>query len=137
MRDDTREAISSADGNDRRDHLQANDILANTSLSSYMGALHAIPRLSREEEIRLAKQIQCSRNGLTGLFLDLPDPWRSIVLQDFDQKGPQGDKSKWSLHELGTMCSRLFKLEDEPEAVIHLAAAATLWPYGGCHSLRR
>jgi RNA polymerase sigma factor (sigma-70 family) len=120
MRDDTREAISSADGKDSRDHLQANDILANTSLSSYMGALHAIPRLSREEEIRLAKQIQCSRNGLTGLLLDLPDPWRSIVLQDFDQKGPQGDKSKWSLHELGAMCSRLFKLEDEPEAVIHL-----------------
>ncbi len=120
MRDDTRDAIYSADGKNSRNDLQVNDSLASTSLSSYLGALHAIPRLSREEEIRLAKQIQWSRMDLTKLLLDLPDPWRSAVLQDVDQKGLWGDKPRWSLHKLGAICIRLFKLEDEPMPEIHL-----------------
>jgi RNA polymerase sigma factor (sigma-70 family) len=122
MRDDTRYAISSADGNDSRDHLQANDVLATTSLSNYLGALHAIPRLSRDEEIRMAKQIQWSRSDLTGLILDLPEPWRTSVLADAGKKGLAEGKSGWSLHELGALCTRLFKLEDDEEAEVHLGA---------------
>jgi RNA polymerase sigma factor (sigma-70 family) len=120
MRDDTRNAISNADGTDSRDHLQANEILASTSLSSYLGALHAIPRLSREEEIRLAKQIQWSRMDLTGLLLDLPEPWRGTVLQDAAEQDEQGGMPRWTVHELGAICTRLFKLEDDPQTQTHL-----------------
>ena len=122
MRDDTQYAVSSADGTDSRDHQQANDILATTSLGNYLGALHAIPRLSREEEIRLAKQIQWSRSDLTGLILDLPEPWRSSVLEGAVKKEPADSKPGWSLHQLGAICTRLFKLEDDPEAEVHLGA---------------
>jgi len=120
MRDDTRSAIGNADGKTRREHLQANDSHTSTSLSSYLSALHATPRLSREEEIRLAKQIQWSRMDLTELLMDFPNPWRSAVLQDVDRKGLRGDKPRWSLHELDAICTRLFKLEDAPMLEVRL-----------------
>lgn len=120
MRDDTQHATSSADGKDGRNHLQADDVLERTSLGSYLGALHAIPRLTREEEVRLAKQIHRTRMDLTRMLLDLPEPWRGSVLQDAEDKDSENNMPRWSLNHLDTICTRLFKLEDDPQTEIRL-----------------
>ena len=110
MRHDTHYAMSSAGGKDGEESLQANDAVPRTSLGSYLSALHTTPRLSRDEEVRLAKQIRSSRRDLTRLLLDLPEPWRGSVLQDVEDKDSGNTMPPWSLHELDIICTRLFML---------------------------
>jgi RNA polymerase sigma factor (sigma-70 family) len=81
------------------DEIQPDDRpLSTRLLDDYMRDLRATPLLGREEEVRLAREIQRSREVLAGLLLRLPEPWRTRVVGD-DAEGPELG-SKWPLRRL-------------------------------------
>jgi RNA polymerase primary sigma factor len=80
-------------------------------LDDYMRDLRATPLLVKEEEVRLAREIQQSREEFAGLLMRLPEPWRTRVV-GHDPEGPKLG-SKWPLRSLEESYGRLL---DELEA---------------------
>lgn len=90
-------------------------------LPIYLREMGSTPLLTREDEVRLAQQLQEARLELAQCFLRLPREVRSHVLQG-DLKGPRAPL-EWPLDRLETAYIRLLK---HPAAtdVTKVAAAA-------------
>jgi len=90
----------------------SDDRSGNIDLSAiYLRDTGATPLLEREDESRLASDLQRARRALTRLILRLPRQCRSVVIEDLDPKG-----RVWTLAELLTCHDRFVRFVRDRDA---------------------
>jgi len=82
-------------------------------LPIYLREMGQTPLLEREDEVRLARELQEARVAIAKALCKLPLECRQYVLEG-DQKGPRAGY-RWPLDCLETACERLLTYEKEEE----------------------